>query len=132
MLELTAGGVVTCWDSSLGFQHGPKAVVNDDTAVFVYLSGDRLTRRYDDDVVSEIRTQFPQSNVVSIGTDLLECRPADIAVDGHDEDVWNAALFVLVAQKLAVDWSKKLGVNVDNPFAHGTLTRTVSNVRLYA
>ena len=132
VLELTAGGVVTSWDSTLGFRHGPKAVVNEDTAVLVYLSGDRLTRRYDEDVVSEVREQFPESNVVSIGTDLPQCRPADIAVDGHDEDVWNAALFVLVAQKLAVDWSKKLGLNVDNPFARGTLTRTVSNVRLYA
>ena len=132
VLELTAGGVVTGWDSTLGFRHGPKAVVNDDTAVFVYLSGDRLTRRYDEDVVSEIRAQFPQSNVVSIGGNLPQCRPADIAVDGHDEDVWNAALFVLVAQKLAVAWSKELGLNVDNPFARGTLTRIVSNVRLYA
>lgn len=132
VLELTAGSVVTSWDSTLGFRHGPKAVVNDDTAIFVYLSGDRLTRRYDEDVVSEIRAQFPRSNVVSIGGDLPECRPADIAVHGHVEDVWNAALFVLVAQKLAVVWSKKLGLNVDNPFARGTLTRTVSNVRLYA
>ena len=132
VLELTAGSVVTSWDSTLGFRHGPKAIVNDETAVFVYLSGDRLTRRYDEDVVSEIRTQFPRSNVVSIGGELPGCPPADIAVDGHADDVWNAALFVLVAQKLAVDWSINLGLNVDNPFVCGTLTRTVSNVQLYA
>ena len=132
VLELTAGSVVTGWDSTLGFRHGPKAIMNDDTTVFVYLSGNKLTRRYDEDVVSEVRAQFPRSNVVSIGGDLPECRPADITVDGHNEDVWNAVLFVLVAQKLAVAWSKALGLNVDNPFACGTLTRIVSNVQLYA
>ena len=36
MLELTAGEVVTMFDTPLGFRHGPKSIVDDDTlTVFI-------------------------------------------------------------------------------------------------
>ena len=31
MLELTAGEVVTMYDTPLGFRHGPKSIIDDDT-----------------------------------------------------------------------------------------------------
>jgi fructoselysine-6-P-deglycase FrlB-like protein len=132
VLELTAGKVVTSWDSTLGFRHGPKAIVDDDTAVIIYLSSDLLTRKYDQDIVSEIRTQFPQSRVVSVGATLEDTAPPDVVINGCNTDIWNTPIYVLVAQVLAVAWSKSLSLNVDNPFEGGNLTRVVSNVRLYA
>ena len=131
VLELTAGRVVTSWDSTLGFRHGPKAIVDDNTVVIVFLSNDVLTRKYDADIVDEIRKQFPVSTVLSVGA-RQEGHPApDIALNAHDEDIWNTALYILVAQRLSVAWSKDLGLNVDDPFEGGNLTRVVSNVRLY-
>src|SRR6185295_9827608 len=53
--ELTNGKVVTCFDSPLGFRHGPKTFVNDRTLVFVYVSNDPLTRKYDHDLLDELR-----------------------------------------------------------------------------
>lgn len=132
VLELTAGEVVTAWDSTLGFRHGPKAVVNSETSVFIYLSSDPLTRRYDQDIATEIRQQFPQARVVSIGEPVDNTDAPDIPVRGCGKDIWNAALFVLVAQRLSVIWSKSLDLDVDNPFSSGNLTRVVSNVRLYS
>ena len=38
MLELTAGEVVTMYDTPLGFRHGPKSIVDDDTLTVIYIS----------------------------------------------------------------------------------------------
>ena len=43
------------YDSPLGFRHGPKTIVNDRTLVVIFLSNDAYTRRYDVDLLEEIR-----------------------------------------------------------------------------
>ncbi len=63
MLELTAGEVVTYFDSPLGFRHGPKSALDGDTVVIVYVSTDPYTRRYDLDIIAEIRAQLGQDAV---------------------------------------------------------------------
>lgn len=130
VLELAAGQVVTAWDSTLGFRHGPKAITNEDTTVFVFLSSDPLTRKYDDDIVAELRSQFPATTTFSIGDPTHGTTP-DLSLPTSLPDVWNTALYVLVAQVLSVAWSKSLDLNVDNPFEGGNLSRVVSHVRLY-
>ena len=131
VLELTAGRVVTCWDSTLGFRHGPIAVVDDQTTVFVFLSDVQLARRYDEDFVSEIRSHYPDTTVISIGAAHPGGAIPDLVMEGVGDDAWNSALFVLPAQVAAVNWSKALGLEVDNPFTNGKLTRVVSHVQLY-
>ena len=69
MLELTAGEVVTYFDSPLGFRHGPKSALDGDTLVVVYVSTDPYTRRYDLDIIAEIRAQLGQDAVVVISTE---------------------------------------------------------------
>lgn len=124
VLELTAGRTITQWDSTLGFRHGPKAAVDDDTAVYVMVSPDPRTARYDTDLAQEICAQFPAASVTTIGPD------CDIALDltGTPGD---AVLYVLPGQVLAHRWSEDLGLPVDDPFAGRNLTRVVAGVRLY-
>ena len=45
LLELTDGRVVAVSDSTLGFRHGPKTIINDRTLVVVLLSNDALRAR---------------------------------------------------------------------------------------
>lgn len=125
VLELTAGRTVTQWDSTLGFRHGPKAAVDPGTAVFVMISPDLQTARYDLDLAQEIRAQFPDIDVTTIGG-----TGCDITLEltGTTGD---PALFILPAQVLAHRWSEALGLPVDDPFAGRNLTRVVSGVRLY-
>lgn len=130
VLELAAGRVVTAWDSTLGFRHGPKAITDDDTTILVFLSSDPLARKYDEDVVAELRSQFPATRIVSIGDRSHDATP-DLAISTGLPDAWNTALYVLVAQSLSVAWSKSLELNVDDPFEGGTLSRVVNNVRIY-
>src|SRR5699024_3494229 len=51
MLELTAGEVVSMYESSLGFRHGPKSILNDSSVVVLFLSQDEYTRKYDMDML---------------------------------------------------------------------------------
>jgi D-galactosamine 6-phosphate deaminase/isomerase len=129
VMELTAGQTPALWDSSLGFRHGPKSFVTPGTHVVSLISSDPYTARYDNDLASELATQFPGISRTRIGPD----KDADIGFQTGFTDHWNAPLYVLAAQLLSVYWSARLGLNVDDPFAgQGTLTRVVSGVKLYA
>lgn len=54
ILELTAGEVTTIFDTSMGFRHGPKSYINDNTLVVSFVSNNDYTRKYDLDVLDEI------------------------------------------------------------------------------
>ncbi|HEY6516306.1 MAG TPA: ROK family protein [Steroidobacteraceae bacterium] len=127
VLELTAGRVAAFWDSPLGFRHGPKSLVNEHTRIVVLLSPDPDARRYDDDVVAELRSQYGQDGVITVGT---ADGGADIAFAGIPAG-WNVPLYVLPAQVVAVTWSARMGLNVDDPFPDGQLSRVVHGVRIY-
>lgn len=128
VMELTAGKVPVLWDSALGFRHGPKSFVTPGTHVISLISSDPYTAKYDIDLVNELRTQFPTITQTVVGP---HCN-SDIGINLELPDHWNAVLYVLVAQVLAVHWSAVLGLNVDDPFVgQGTLTRVVSGVKLY-
>jgi len=128
VLELTAGHVATQWDSTLGFRHGPKAFVKKDTLIFVLISNDPHTRRYDWDAVEEIRRQFGANSVLTIGA---QKDRADFFVPAVGNDAWSSILFVLVAQIQAVVWAAGLGLTIDNPFSNGNLSRVVQGVTIY-
>ena len=121
MLELTAGRVVAVADSSLGFRHGPKAFLDDDTLAVVYLSSDPYTRAYDVDIVAELRRALPADRVVEVDPDGL----ADL------DDSLRALPAVLTAQLLALHTSLRLGLGSDNPFPEGEVNRVVQGVTIH-
>ncbi len=120
VMELSAGKIAALWDSSLGFRHGPKSFVRADTDIWVFRASNLQTRAYDDDLIGELRAQFPGS-VISAPE-----------IPQPFGDLWSAPLYVALAQVLAVVWSDALGLPVDDPFAgQGTLSRVVSGVKLH-
>jgi tagatose-6-phosphate ketose/aldose isomerase len=134
LLELTAGRVVTYHDSALGFRHGPKAVLDDATLVVVYVSADPHTRRYDLDILAELRTTLPAERVVAISSSPLpDDAPSAWVLPGvaGQEDALLAVAYVLVAQLLGLSYSLALGATPDNPFPDGTVNRVVQGVRIH-
>ncbi|WP_068118847.1 SIS domain-containing protein [Tropicimonas marinistellae] len=126
-LELTAGQTMCQWDSTLGFRHGPKAAIGPDTHVSVMVHPDAHTARYDRDVAEEIRRQYPDAVVETIGDD-----GCDMVLPLTGDARWDAVLYVLAAQVRAVMWSAELGLPIDNPFAgQDSLSRVVTGVTLY-
>lgn len=127
VLELTAGQVMTNWDSTLGFRHGPKASVVGDTRVVVFIHPEAYTARYDRDIATEIVRQYPQASVTTIGGS--DC---DITFATTGDARWDTVLYVLTAQVWSASWSADLDLPIDNPFAgQGNLTRVVAGVTIY-
>jgi tagatose-6-phosphate ketose/aldose isomerase len=132
--ELTNGAIATCFDTPLGFRHGPKTFINERTLVVAFVSNDPLTRKYDHDLLDELRRDGRAARVVE-----LTARPRnDVARDtlqvpGMTEaaDVELLWPYVAIAQLYAFHQSRTLGLSPDNPNKEGTVNRVVQGVRLY-
>lgn len=128
-LELTAGRLVSYYDSALGFRHGPKAVLDSGTLAVVYVSNDGYTRDYDLDIVNELRSTIDPSRVIVVAA----AGDADIplpALAGVD-DGYLAVAYVVVAQILALSFALEVGTTPDNPFPGGAVNRVVQGVTIH-
>jgi tagatose-6-phosphate ketose/aldose isomerase len=134
VLELTAGGVIATSESAMGFRHGPKAVLNDRTAVIVYVSNDPYTRQYDLDILAELRSAAAPGSVIAV-TAGTGGPPADdtwqIPGVGDVEDAALALPAVVCAQLIGLHASLALGLGPDNPFPSGRVNRVVRGVTLH-
>jgi tagatose-6-phosphate ketose/aldose isomerase len=134
VLELTAGAIVATSESALGFRHGPKAVLDDRTAVIVYVSNDPYTRQYDLDLLAELRADSAPGNVVAIAG-RAEGLPGEdswvIPAVAGAEDAALALPAVVYAQLIGLQASLSLGLTPDNPFPSGQVNRVVRGVTVH-
>lgn len=137
MLELTAGRVVTMYDTPLGFRHGPKSIIDDNTLTVVYLSDDAYTRQYEIDLIKEMSGQRKGNKIVAVMSKADEAVAALVdytVVYGLEEEHENVQLgldYILFAQTLAVLKSLSLSITPDNPCPTGEVNRVVKGVTLY-
>ena len=137
MLELTAGRVVTMYDTPLGFRHGPKSIIDDNTLTVVYLSDDAYTRQYEIDLIKEMSGQRKDNRIVAVMSKTDEAVAALVdytVVFGLEENHENVQLgldYILFAQTLAVLKSLSLSITPDNPCPTGEVNRVVKGVTLY-
>ena len=132
--ELTNGAVTTCFDSPLGFRHGPKTFINDRTLVVVFVSNDALTRKYDHDLLDEVRRDGRAARVVEVSTRARADLARDTVLVHGMADAADVELlwpYIAVAQLYAFHQSRTLGLSPDNPNKEGTVNRVVQGVRLY-
>ncbi|HEX5343747.1 MAG TPA: SIS domain-containing protein [Duganella sp.] len=124
VLELSGGRTLALANTPLGFRHGPKSVLNRDSLVVLFHSQDGHARRYDEDLLHELRRDSVAGAVLAIDGKALGA-PADIG------DVWLAVCYVVFAQVLALHQSLRLGLAPDNPFPDGTVNRVVQGVIIH-
>jgi tagatose-6-phosphate ketose/aldose isomerase len=131
-LELTAGGVVSYHDSSLGFRHGPKAVLDEETLAVVFVSNDPYTRSYDLDIIDELRGSLGTDRVLPVAADGLAGEGGVVLRGlGGIDDGYLAIADVVVAQILALSFALRVGTTPDNPFPGGDVNRVVQGVRIH-
>lgn len=132
MLEITAGRVDTYFDSSLGFRHGPKAVLDERTLAVVYVSSDPYTQQYDEDIARELRAGIGDDAVITVRTGGDAAAPGWVltGLEGVD-DAHLALPFVVIAQLLGLHTSVRDGLNPDNPFPSGSVNRVVQGVEIH-
>ena len=136
MLELTDGGVVSVGDAPLGFRHGPKTILNGSTLVVLFLSNDAYTRRYELDLLMELRRDGVAGRVIALANAPGVAEHSDTLGlhDGAAEplsDLELALPYAVFAQSLAMLRSLSLGLTPDSPNAAGTVSRVVQGVSLY-
>ena len=124
LLELTDGrSSPHC--SPLGFRHGPKTIVTRDTLLFVFVSNDPYTRRYDLDLLRELRSDALAGRIIAVAARVdddvaqgehLRVRQLDGAGDGE-----LYFPYIVCAQLYAFHRSLALGNTPDQPsqFRHG-------------
>ncbi|MFG0454668.1 D-galactosamine-6-phosphate deaminase AgaS [Shewanella mangrovisoli] len=123
-LELTAGQVVSAFESPLGFRHGPKSLVDSHTQVLVMVSSDPYTRQYDNDLIQELKRDNQALSVLTLSEELLT------GSSGLNE-VWLGLPFILWCQILAIYKAIQLKVSPDNPCPTGQVNRVVQGVNVY-
>lgn len=134
LLELTAGRIVGYHESVLGFRHGPKAILDDRTLVVLYVSSDPHTRRYDLDLLPELRSGSQPQQVIAVSASSLDdAEGPSWVLPGLEgvPDAFAAVAFVIFAQLLALHCSLQLGLTPDNPFPGGAVNRVVRGVRIH-
>ncbi|UOQ91947.1 SIS domain-containing protein [Halobacillus shinanisalinarum] len=138
MLELSAGKVIATHESSLGFRHGPKSILNKRSLVVLFMSQDPYTRKYDLDILRELRAE---SGIKVIA--LTEKKDQEVEGLAHwtiqvnfekedlPSDFYLALLYVIFAQTLALKKSLQIGITPDNPSPEGRVNRVVQGVTIY-
>ncbi|MHC5373319.1 SIS domain-containing protein [Enterococcus sp. LJL120] len=135
ILELTAGKIATVFDSSMGFRHGPKSFVNEETLVFVYQSNDEYTRQYDQDILHEVAGDEIARATVAISQSAQGSFTDDSFIFESQTDLlpegYLALPFQMVAQTVSLLASVKVGNTPDTPSPSGTVNRVVKGVTIH-
>ena len=137
MLELTGGQVVGTMDSYLGFRHGPKAIVNENTLMVYFLSNNPYVNQYEIDLIKSIRED--SNHLWSIA---VSPRPLETGIDIDTEIVFIegnsileellAVAYILPIQLLSFHKSLSYGLGPDKPSVNGVIHRVVQGVKIYS
>jgi tagatose-6-phosphate ketose/aldose isomerase len=133
LLELTSGRIQTMYETTLGLRHGPMSSLNIETLFTAFLSTDDRRRRYDNDLVNEVRAKQVVRTIVAVGrTDAagdynLHCPAFD-----HIEDAYRPAVDIIFSQMLGLFSSIELGMKPDSPSPSGLINRVVEKFAIYA
>jgi tagatose-6-phosphate ketose/aldose isomerase len=137
LLELTAGNVQAFSESTLALRHGPMSALDQDTLFVSLVSSQEQQRKYELDLLREIRDKSLVRTCVAVATasiNALEGR-ADYIVSpekGLDiPDLYRPILDVIFGQLLGLFTSVHFGLKPDSPSPNGAISRVVQNVEIY-
>jgi tagatose-6-phosphate ketose/aldose isomerase len=132
-LEMTAGRFPVVTETHLGLRHGPMSFVQSDTLVLCLFSNDPVRRRYEEDLIYELRAKkigylvgiVDTANSNSLFDDVIP------AVAPQANDDLRTPYEILGAQLIGYHLSLKIGLNPDNPSPNGVINRVVQGVRIH-
>lgn len=129
-LELTAGIVNANYDTPLGFRHGPKSVINDQTLTVVLKNNESYAKRYDEDLIQELMGERKLNRVWVLANDKVGEETVYFE-RGIKNDVILGMQYLIFGQILALKKSLSLGITPDNPCPTGEVNRVVKGVTIY-
>ncbi len=134
--ELTNGNIISKYDSYLGFRHGPKVVINEQTLIVFLLTNDPEIYPYEVDLINSINksnkgkmTMGITSNAAMSGDSGMDFM-IDLSFPAVDEEFLSLS-YVMPAQILGFYASIHHRLKPDNPSTDGTISRVVQGVNIY-
>lgn len=139
ILELSSGYISGNFDSSLGFRHGPKSVITDETLIIMFMSNNSYTRKYQLDLLRELKKEGGGKKILVIDNKADRDAESNSSyyftysnqIVSELNDVFLNFGYVYIAQMYAFLKSLKLNINPDNPSPEGEVNRVVQGVILY-
>ncbi|QGM81074.1 SIS domain-containing protein [Otariodibacter oris] len=128
LLELTAGERLGFFESAMGFRHGPKSLVQNETLIFVFLSQNTYTAKYDRDLYNELVKDKKANQVLLLGDECGQFKAEIYKLD----DAARIFPFLVIGQLYSFYSSLHLGYTTDNPCPTGEVNRVVQGVTLYS
>jgi tagatose-6-phosphate ketose/aldose isomerase len=134
--ELTDGNIICKHDSFLGFRHGPKAVIDEDTLVVYIFSNTEYAFQYEKDFMISMRKG--KKALFEIGfaeyTDMAAELPQLLTLSDDTGQLYESfwvIVAVLPAQILGFYKSLELFLQPDAPSRNGAISRVVEGVSIY-
>lgn len=137
MLELTAGNVVTMFNTPLGFRHGPKSFINKETLTVIMMSENEYTRPYQIDLIKQVASQRAgdQVAVIDVKHDDEIANAVDKYFVGDFKETpsldFSGLIATIYVQLLSLYKSASLDIEPDSPSPTGSIHRVVEGVTLY-
>ena len=134
ILELTAGQVATTYESPIGFRHGPKSLVNEETVVVVFSSTDTYTKLYDLDLVREVAGDEIARKVILLTDQKENLENVEQVILSSQylvDDVYRVFPYIVYGQLFALLTALKVKNRPDTPSPTGTVNRVVQGVIIH-
>jgi tagatose-6-phosphate ketose/aldose isomerase len=134
--ELTNGKIICKEDTYLGLRHGPKAVIDDQTLVVYFLSSNNYVKRYEQDLVHDMKTGNNAMFQLGISEQQETINDLNAQINfGIDEksiaEDFLPVCAIVAGQLLGFYKSLQLGLMPDNPSVNGAISRVVQGVKIY-
>ncbi len=134
--ELTDGRIICKHDSFLGFRHGPKAVINENSLITYLFSNNKYVNRYEVDLVNAINNGRKPRFSIGVMESKIEDVKLELNIilgDGKSKlsEEFLAVVSILPAQILGFYKSIQFGLNPDSPSESGMIHRVVQGVNIY-
>ena len=141
VMELSAGKVVSVNNTTLGFRHGPKAIVNEETIVFELVNQDEYAMKYDEGLLEEMSEDKSADKLIayniSNNNSIEESTYKVIKLDETDRqkiknrELASLFIYLIYGQTYAFFKSQYLGNTTDNPFPSGEVNRVVKKFKVH-
>jgi tagatose-6-phosphate ketose/aldose isomerase len=134
--ELTDGKIICTFDSFLGFRHGPKAVVNNETLMVYLMSNNEYVRKYEKDLVNSVQNEQKPNYSIIISESFESFQNISLTISmkttesSLPEEILSICSLIPI-QLLAYYKSLEYGLNPDSPSERGAIHRVVQGVSIY-
>ncbi|MDO5089145.1 MAG: SIS domain-containing protein [Leptotrichiaceae bacterium] len=139
VMELSGGKAVSVSNTTLGFRHGPKAIINEETIVFNLVNQNEYAQKYDEGLLEEmfedgksdrlVAYSVTENNKITENTHNTVF-PVSIS-DIKNKELCSLFIYLIYGQMYAFFKSQYLGNTTDNPFPTGEVNRVVKKFKIH-